>query len=544
MATERMRALGAAVGVHLAPPGVLKGYIVGRGGPQPFKVALIMLGTFDVLATIVWLALGPSWIPGLLVLLFAVPLASPPVGVLVYVEGVALVRRSIWHGRPTQLVSVDPVFEVVPTETGVARTRVRAGRGHLWVSASELARLRATLMAPAPPTVWPPWWPGPGASAAGLARRSALVGLAALMVVGPPATLLAAWELTGYPPLQAVSVIATGAGSSCALHAGGRPVCWGRWSTGGPSGGGLTKVLPGAQAVSLVPAATSLAVGSGFACATTTERRLWCWGAGRPGPGAAPALDAVPINSPAPAVEVAGGESGWCVTTGPPYTVSCWKGQPWLGHATPIGLAGVLGLSIGGREVCGVSTADTVVCVNRRGGVALGRPHTVGGLQDATEVAVGTRHGCALRTRGRVECWGDDSLGELGDGNVARSAPSPGAVAVDAPVVAVAGLSDAVSISAGGSATCAVRQTGAVVCWGTFQGAVGLPTRRVPTTVPGITNALWVATSSDHACAVLSDNRAVCWGSNTDHQLGDGQGLLYGHGGKSSTAGVTVRRAR
>jgi hypothetical protein len=53
-------------------------------------------------------------------------------------------------------------------------------------------------------------------------------------------------------------------------------------------------------------------------------------------------------------------------------------------------------------------------------------------------------------------CWGWNTVGELGDGSTNDfSVP-----------VSVTGLSDAVSVSAGGYHTCAVRANGEVLCWG------------------------------------------------------------------------------
>ena len=60
---------------------------------------------------------------------------------------------------------------------------------------------------------------------------------------------------------------------------------------------------------------------------------------------------------------------------------------------------------------------------------------------------------------GAVRCWGQGSLGSLGD-NLATQSNSP---------VVVSGLTDATMISTaggGGAHTCALRAAGGVVCWG------------------------------------------------------------------------------
>jgi alpha-tubulin suppressor-like RCC1 family protein len=93
----------------------------------------------------------------------------------------------------------------------------------------------------------------------------------------------------------------------------------------------------------------------------------------------------------------------------------------------------------------------------------------------------------------------------------------------------VSGLTDAVAISAGRDFSCAVRMTGAVVCWGDgSRGQLGLdavPLQRAPVEVPGITGAtaaIASAASASHSCVVTTAGALVCWGANASGQLGDG----------------------
>jgi hypothetical protein len=48
----------------------------------------------------------------------------------------------------------------------------------------------------------------------------------------------------------------------------------------------------------------------------------------------------------------------------------------------------------------------------------------VSNLSGATLIAVGARHACAGFSDGTVQCWGDNTYGELGDGTT-TSQPSP-----------------------------------------------------------------------------------------------------------------------
>ena len=82
------------------------------------------------------------------------------------------------------------------------------------------------------------------------------------------------------------------------------------------------------------------------------------------------------------------------------------------------------------------------------------------GLQPkrATAISVGDGSACALLTGGTVECWGDNESGQLGTGTLIVNSTTP---------VQVANLSDATAISVGDdSSACALLSSGTVNCWG------------------------------------------------------------------------------
>jgi alpha-tubulin suppressor-like RCC1 family protein len=140
-----------------------------------------------------------------------------------------------------------------------------------------------------------------------------------------------------------------------------------------------------------------------------------------------------------------------------------------LAPVTINGLSNVVALSSHSSTTCALINDGTVKCWGYSG-VASGNdwtppwdtttPTTIAGVTDATAIATGLTHACALTASGGVKCWGGNGSGQLGNGTVTNSN-----VAVD-----VDGLtSGVVAITAmkwEGSFSCAALADGGVKCWG------------------------------------------------------------------------------
>jgi alpha-tubulin suppressor-like RCC1 family protein len=128
--------------------------------------------------------------------------------------------------------------------------------------------------------------------------------------------------------------------------------------------------------------------------------------------------------------------------------------------------AGVRDLSCGCLHTCALTVEGEALCWGSNAAGQLGisfleaakSSTPISSSLGAAFVALssGGSHTCALSSEGRVLCWGDNSEGQLGDGNIADSS---------APVLAL-GIHDTVALSAGFAHTCAVLNTGKVFCWG------------------------------------------------------------------------------
>jgi len=150
-----------------------------------------------------------------------------------------------------------------------------------------------------------------------------------------------------------------------------------------------------------------------------------------------------------------------------------------------------------------------------------------------TYLDVGSEHSCALRSDGAVYCWGQNDVGQLGDGTTtSRASPTK-----------VVGLpSAATDLSTGEGETCAVVSDGTVWCWGdnstlTLGQCNGdaIPSSSVPLQVRAfsydsgnaqftcgapLTNVENIEVGGKHVCAIDAAHAVHCWGENSHGQSG------------------------
>ncbi len=231
-------------------------------------------------------------------------------------------------------------------------------------------------------------------------------------------------------------------------------------------------------------------------------------------------------------------ELGDGTTTGPE---NCQvEGFPHACSRTPVPVSGttnVTAVSSGDLRACALLSGGSIECWGENSGGQLGDgtfttsspPVTVSGITNATAISAGGFSACGLLSGGSIECWGGNEFGEVGDGTTTeRSTP-----------VTVGGITNATAISAGGFGACGLLSGGSVECWGRNEiGELGNGTKtgpetcesggfayacsRTPVPVSGITNATAISAGNADTCALLSSGSIKCWGANESGELGDG----------------------
>lgn len=325
-------------------------------------------------------------------------------------------------------------------------------------------------------------------------------------------------SLGAVPTGQLFTDVAVSENSSDAFACGiasGQAYCWGDNSYGQLGANSLDDSSPLPVAVSTSGALSgktliSVSAGRGFACALDSDGRAYCWGrnnSGQLGDGSASGgLSRVPV-----AVSTTGALAGTSLTqisSGNEHTcvlddtIYCWGAN----------VAGQLGDS---------ST------LNKDVPVAVTMTSIPGGR--ASAIGVGWDSSCALSATGSAYCWGNNDIGQLGNGTwgAGNNASTPTAVST----AGVLGGRTLEGISINRRSACAWDDS--VYCWGdNGNGQLGVgsqpPWESFTPVAVSTTGALagkdieLVSVGSYSVCALDSAGAAYCWGAPWNGRLGIG----------------------
>jgi alpha-tubulin suppressor-like RCC1 family protein len=324
-------------------------------------------------------------------------------------------------------------------------------------------------------------------------------------------------------------------------------VCWGDPSAGKVGNGQYRPVPPTplpTPVFGLVSLASSgggvvqVAAGRYHSCVVLSTGHVKCWGNGAWGalgdgsvsPQAIPTLTVGLPSAGTAIVGISESQDGGCALNSQ-LALKCWglltgNGDTGEHDSAVASLQGQVAQASEGYGGCALTPKDQVTCwgsnflgqlgVGTHGNFT-GTPSLVPGLTSIQQVSDSELHVCALAKDGSVDCWGNNSNGQLGDGSTTeRDSP--------VPVTGLPGV--AVQISAGGDSTCALMRSTTVWCWGGGgAGELGnnsTSDSSAPVQVKGLTGAVQIDVGGATACAVLQTGIAKCWGDDTSGELGDG----------------------
>ena len=152
----------------------------------------------------------------------------------------------------------------------------------------------------------------------------------------------------------------------------------------------------------------------------------------------------------------------------------------------------------------------------------------------AVAIDAGGFHTCALLDNGMVKCWGGAATQGLGDIN--NRGDDPGEMGDNLPAVDLGAGRTAVAIAAGGIHVCVLLDDASLKCWGdNTSGKLGLGDvvdrgdgpgemgDNLPAVELGTGRiAMTISPGFNHSCALLDDDSIKCWGENGSGQLGQG----------------------
>lgn len=282
-----------------------------------------------------------------------------------------------------------------------------------------------------------------------------------------------------------------------------------------------------------VPVRPMTTAGFFHSCTLQKDGRVLCWGRGDFGAlgngspadhGHAPGsmggtlrpvlLGPTSVGAPARALEIATSDTTSCARLDD-GRVKCWGAND----------AGALGI---GLPVIATRGTNTQSMGDALPAVALGTGRRV--LQLA---GGGEAHFCALLDDATIKCWGKNSEGQLGTGDLQSRGTNSLDMGDNLLAIDLGPGRRAVQAAVGAAHSCALLDDGAMKCWGSnSRGQLGFPSLLQPDASLPMGDALpvvglglpatFVSAGDEHTCALLTGGTLKCWGCGTEGQLGLG----------------------
>lgn len=172
----------------------------------------------------------------------------------------------------------------------------------------------------------------------------------------------------------------------------------------------------------------------------------------------------------------------------------------------------------------GTETGDNLPIVNLGGDIPV-------------KVVISGGHVCVINNVGQLKCWGSNTTGQLGYGDVTARGNTAGTTPNNLPYINLGTGKTAKSVALSDYHTCAILNDDTVKCWGYngngelglgFGGNQGDGPGEMGDTLPALnlgtahTKVLKIVANSYNTCALLDNATVKCWGYNSVGQLGSG----------------------
>lgn len=413
--------------------------------------------------------------------------------------GIATPQFALAPGSASRDIGVGDKFACALSVTGIVRCWGQNNLGQLGIGESTteslFARTVVGLDASTPETT-------AEAIAVGTSHACALVrgkprcwGSNGFLELGVETDFLEAREpkvVAGIPAELVFESLEASDRATCALTRAGAAWCWGSSSSQSPNLPYARRIREAAPALAeALESAAEITLGSEHGCAILVSGAVGCWGLGIFGqlgfsPPPVPAQTLVPtevVSMQATTYQRVLANGSRACALADDGALACWGDNP-LG-------------ALGNGSLSTEQPAPEVV------------------KQGIASAALGTAHMCITTTAGVYGCAGSDASGQLGNG-AGGSTRSFGSFDVAAEAF--------IDIVAGDAHTCALTEARHVFCWGSnTSGELGLGeigNRQIPTRIQGLDDVRGLAAGLYHTCALTFGGDVYCWGSNGDGQLG------------------------
>lgn len=366
--------------------------------------------------------------------------------------------------------------------------------------------------------------------------------------------------------------LSVGQSSACAVKSNGEVWCWGSNSDGGMAKSAGAMYTTAVQAENMPSGIVEIESGASYEnnhCVIVETgvmplpRKVYCWGTSY---GTVP-VEIAGVSGAVKNLHSTMNTSSWCVTAEDETHLKCWESGNHALVEKSYGLTNILKADMAGytNTFCGISNQHVYCWGEHKYGmlgiggakskISSAAPVEIPSLSNIVKIAM-DENGYAIDSGGALYCWGKNSSGACGAGNL-QSIPL-------AKQIFSSGVSDVATI---GSDTCISRNggfycagssyhssfhrvgsaisnaseidgyahfcglaNGAAYCWGWSDSAVlGVNScvdscNTTPQAVQNMNvNVTDISTGFEHSCAIKS-GQVYCWGLSSSNQLGSAGG--------------------